>query len=274
MKQLASVLSSDAFHGVRTEAAKALKKVATPAARDALVAGINQPDARARKAVVEGLGAFPHPVAHAALLQQAQQEKNPEILANIIGSWGSRPADPAITAELTRQLASSSYHNMVAAAAIGAFHAQGDATAVPLILAKLRSKADALEFDTRDFSGAMESLAFLARDIKAEQREPVRVFLVEQLSHPKEDLRVAAAQALGTLRDARSLAVLKPLTAVSKPFKDPVREAAEKAMVALSAEQAKPQELKDVWTQMQDLQRKAQEMERQMETMKKKAETR
>ncbi|WP_050023025.1 M1 family aminopeptidase [Verrucomicrobium sp. BvORR034] len=272
VKQIAEVLNKDAFHGVRSEAAKALKQIMTPAARDALVAGLNQPDARARKAVVEALGAYPHPVAHAALLQQAQREKNPEILAQIINTWGARPAEAAITAELTRLMATPSYHNMVAAAVIGAFRAQGDATAVPLILAKLSSKADVLEFDTGDFAAGMDALAFLARDLKAEEREPVRVFLTSHLSHPKEDLRVAAVQGLGTLRDARSLAVLKPLTTVSKPFKDPVRDAAEKAIVTLNAEQPRPLELKDVWTQMQDLQRKAQEMEKQLETMKKKAE--
>ncbi|MEZ0385521.1 MAG: hypothetical protein ACAI34_00540, partial [Verrucomicrobium sp.] len=133
--------------------------------------------------------------------------------------------------------------------------------------------ADALEFPTDAWAQGMESLAFLARDLKPEEREPVRTFLIAQLNASKEQLRVAAAQALGTLRDARSLAVLTPLILVTKSFKDPVREAAEKAITALNAEQAKPQELKAVWTQMQELQRKAQELEKQMEEMKKKAAT-
>ncbi|MEQ1851086.1 MAG: M1 family aminopeptidase [Chthoniobacteraceae bacterium] len=46
-------LNSDAFHGVRSEAAKALKKQNSPASRAALAASLGQPDARVRLAVVE-----------------------------------------------------------------------------------------------------------------------------------------------------------------------------------------------------------------------------
>lgn len=57
--KLARLLKEDAFHAVRSVAAKSLAKIATPAARSALIAGLaDQNDARSRAAVVEALTAI------------------------------------------------------------------------------------------------------------------------------------------------------------------------------------------------------------------------
>jgi aminopeptidase N len=62
--KLARLLKEDAFHAVRSVAAESLAKIATPAARGALIAGLaGQTDARSRAAVVEALTAIPHPEA-------------------------------------------------------------------------------------------------------------------------------------------------------------------------------------------------------------------
>lgn len=268
VKQLGEVLMGDPFHAVRGEAARALKTIATPEARAALAQGLGQEDARARLAVVEALAAFPHPEAQEALWKQSQSEKNPLILAAIIRTWGARPGEERIAAELRRHLASSSHHQSVASAAISALRAQDDAAAVPAILEKLRK--DAGDFPSFTLPQAFDSVAFLARNEK--DREPVRSFLVGYLNHPREELRVAAAKGLGTLRDPKSIALLQPLATRLKLFKDPVREAAEKSIAALEAEQTKTQELKDVWSKLQDLQRKSEEMQREIERAKKKPE--
>ena len=55
---LSDSLSSDSFYGVRAEAAKALGKVKGDVARDALLAGLSQDDARVRKACADALGNF------------------------------------------------------------------------------------------------------------------------------------------------------------------------------------------------------------------------
>ncbi len=268
VKLLAEVLNGDAFHAVRSEAAKALKTIATPEARTALAQGLKQDDARARLSVVEALAAFPHPEAQEALWKQAQSEKNPLILAAIIKTWGARPGDANISAALRKQLASSSHHQTVASAAISALRAQDDATAVPIIIERLRR--DGLDFPTFMLAQAFDAVAFLARNDK--DRDPVRVFLTEYLNHPREDLRVAAAKGLGALRDPKSIAVLQPLATTLKLFKDPVREAAEKSVAALEAEQTKSQELKDVWSKLQDLEKRSEEMNRQIEKSGKKPE--
>jgi aminopeptidase N len=268
VKQLAEVLNHDGFHGVRGEAAKALKVIGTPAARHALTQSTAQPDARVRRDVVEALGAFALPETQEVIWKLSQIEKNPLIQQAIINTWGASPGDAKISAALRKFVEAPSYHEATAVAAINALRAQNDNNAVPLILERL--KRDVLNFPGRSLGDALDSLAFLARHEK--DREPVRAFLVGFLAHPREELRVASAKALGTLRDPKSLAVLQPLAIASRLYKDPVTEAAEKSIAALEAEQTKPQELKDVWTRLQDLQKKTEDLQKQLDRSGKKPE--
>ncbi len=266
--KLAKRLREDGFHGVRAEAAVVLAKVATLEARAALIAGLQgQDDARARKAVVEALAAVPHPEAQAALWQQAQVEKNPEILASIVRSWGARPGDADVAKTLQEVFRRPSFGHQLAAAVAAAWRAQDEASAVPLLLADLR--AQPLAWRTRDQAAALDTLAFLSR--KAADRSEVRAFLVEHLTHPKQELRVAAAKSLGTLRDPRALAVLEPMLAGGGPYADPVREAASASVRALQSEEPAPAELKKLWQEVQQLQKKAETLEKQLADQKQKA---
>ncbi len=267
--KLARLLKEDAFHAVRSEAAKSLAKIATPAARSALIAGLaGQTDARSRAAVVEALTAIPHPEAQKALLTHAETEKNPAILTAIIKSWGSRPGDAAIASALAKHLNSKTYQNTLAAAAISAYRAQDEASAATAILAKLQD--DPLEFRTWDYRNALDAVAFLAR--KQENRDAVRSFLVTHLSNPKEELRSGAAKALGTLRDPKAISVLQAMLPEAGPYADPVREAAAKSLQTLQAEQPGSAELKSLWDQVQQLQKKTEDLQNRLDEAKKKAE--
>lgn len=268
VKLLTAVLNQDDFHGVRGEAAKALKVIGTPAARRALAQSTAQPDARVRRDVVEALGSFALPETQEALWKLSQTEKNPLILAAIIKTWGTQPGDAKIAAALRKFVEMPSYHQTLATAAINALRAQDDTSAAPVVLERL--KRDALSFSSFALPQVLDALAFLARQEK--DREPVRLFLAGYLHHPREELRVAAAKGLGTLRDPKSIALLQPLGTENKLYKDPVTEAAEKSIAALEAELTKPQELKDVWTKLQDLQKKSEDLEKQFERIGKKPE--
>lgn len=256
-------LNKDAFFGVRMEAAKALKAMNTPEARAELARSLTQPDARVRREVVEALGAYAHPEAWTALVRLAATEKNPAVLTALLKTWALRPGDAAISAALRKYLESSTYWNEVAAVAMETLRAQDDGTAAPAILARLQRTP--LEFETWDFAAGMETLAFLARAENHPQRNEIFTFLTKHLSHPKEALRVAAAKSLGVLRDPRALAWLAPLAATAKVYNDPVRTAAEKSITALEAAQAGPQQMKDVWTKLQDLQKRMEELQRQLD---------
>jgi aminopeptidase N len=264
-------LRADEFHAVRAEAASALGSMNTPEARAALIAGLAaQEDARARKAVVEALAAIPHPDAQDALLTHVAEEKNPQIVAVIVRSWGARTADETIAKALAEHFQKPGFANQVAAAVVAAWRAQDDASAAPLILAALRDKP--LDWRTRDHAAALDALAFLSR--KREDRDEAREFLVGRLSHPRPELRAAAAKALGTLRDPRALAVLEPMLPGGGPFTDLVREAASKSVQTLQNEQPAPAELKKLWDELQRLQKKTETLEKQVEDGKKKADAR
>ncbi|HCN28176.1 MAG TPA: hypothetical protein DIT64_05240 [Verrucomicrobiales bacterium] len=266
--KLAKRLTGDAFHAVRAEAASVLAKTATPEARAALVAGLaGQEDARARKAVVEALASIPHPDAQAALLAHAAVEKNPEILSAIVRSWGARPGDAAISKALAEHFEKASFGNQVAAATVAAWRAHDDAAPVPAILAALLTSP--LDWRTRDHAAALDALAFLSR--RQEDRDEVRGFLIEHLTHPRQELRAAAAKALGTLRDPRALAVLEPMMPGGGAFTDPVREAAARSVQTLQNEQPAPAELKKLWDELQQLQKKTETLEKQAGDSKKKA---
>ena len=267
---LKQTLNNDAFFGVREEAAKSLKKIYTPEARGALIASLSQPDARVRMEVVYALAAFSQAEAQEALWKLSETERNPEILAAIIRTWGTRPGDAKISAALRQHLTDKSYHNVVTVAVIDALRAQDDTSAVGSILKILRDSP--LDFPTLSFAKSMDGVAFLARDPKTAGRDDVLAFLSGQLSSPKAGLRSAAAKSLGTLHDPRALALLEPLTKVSKPYNDPVSEAAEGAVQILQTTLEGSKELKNLWDKVQQLEKKSEELEQALEKVKKRAE--
>ena len=136
--KLGKILREDAFHAVRAEAAKALADIAEPEARAALIAGSSgQTDARARRAVVQALAALNTPESQATLWQMAQSEKNPDILASIIESWGARPGDKDVAEALRKHLNGTSYNHALEMAAIRALRAQDDESAAADVLARV-----------------------------------------------------------------------------------------------------------------------------------------
>lgn len=271
ISKLAAHLPNDPFFAVRIEAAEALgKRSAAPEARAALIAALQggDPDARVREAIIKALAAQPHPDAQKALEAHAGTEKNPDLLAAVIQTWGARPADEAISARLRTFLDTPSFNETLAMAAIRAFRAQDDATAVPAILKKLRSAP--LEFRTRDFGEALNALAFLDRE--SEDRESVRAYLVRHLNSPREELRAAAAKALGTLGDPKALAALGPLAGALSREDDPVQKAASASVTRLHSELAGPVELKNLWDEIRRLQKEAAEAKSEVEKLRKRLE--
>ena len=199
-------------------------------------------------------------------MKHSQVEKNPMILAAIIKSWGTRPGVPAITEAILQKIGSQTYQNIIAAAAIQAARDQDEPAYVPAILKKLQD--DTLKFRSRDYTSAMDALAFLAR--RQDSRDQVREFLIQHLSHPKQDLRTAAAKSLGTLRDPKALPVLQAMLPGGGPHSDPVREAAAKSVPLLQAEQTGSAELKNLWEQLQQTQKATEVLRKELDEAQKK----
>jgi aminopeptidase N len=268
--KLGKTLREETFYAVRSEAARALAKIAEPAARAALIAGSSdQTDARVRKTVVQALAALNTTESQEALWKMAQSEKNPDILASIIESWGARPGDAPIAAALRTYLSGTSFNNALQVAAIKSLRAQDDETAVPEVLAKLKALND---LRGRDAGAAFEAVAFLARRPTNIQRDAVREFLAAKLADPRPSWRIASASALGTLRDPKALAVLEPMIAGGNDHIDPVREAAAKSVQDIRAGLESPADLKKLWDRVQQLQKQAEEQQKELETLKKKSQ--
>lgn len=266
--KLGKALREDAFYAVRAEAARALAKIAEPEARAALIAGSSgQTDARARRAVVQALAALNTPESQSTLWQMVQSEKNPDILASIIESWGARPGDKAVAEALRKRLGGTSYHHTVEMAAIRALRAQDDESAVADVLAKLQTLNDLRGWDV---GSAFDALAFLARRPTSTNRNEVRAFLSSKLSDPRSSWRIGAAKALGTLRDPKALAVLEPLLRGDDDRIDPMREAAAKSVQSIRASLESPADLKKLWDRVQQLQKQAEEQQKEIETLQKK----
>jgi aminopeptidase N len=267
--KLSKALREDPFYAVRSEAAKTLAKIAEPEARAALIAGSSgQTDARVRRAVVQALAALNTAEANETLWKMAQDEKNPEILVSIIATWGARPGQPEVAKALRTQLAGTSFNSTLQLAAIRSLRAQDDEAAVPAVLARLQS-LDAIR--GRDVSTAFDAVAFLARRPTNVQRDAVREFLVAKLADPRHDWRVAAAKALGTLRDPKALAVLEPMLAGGTDRADSFREAAAKSAQDIRAGLEAPADLKKLWDRVQQLQKTTEEQQKELEALKKKA---
>jgi aminopeptidase N len=90
---LAKALKADSFSGVRIEAARALRRLATEGSLNALAASLDQPDARVRLAVVEALAEVFHPTAEARLTALLETETNPAIEAAAIRGLGRYAGD-------------------------------------------------------------------------------------------------------------------------------------------------------------------------------------
>ena len=268
--KLGKALREDAFYAVRAEAAKALARIAEPEARAALIAGSNnQPDARVRRTIVQSLAALNTAESQETLWKMAQSEKNPDILASIIETWGARPGDAAVAAELRKQLKATSYNSALQIAAIRTLRAQDDESVVPELLARLQTLND---LRGRDAGIAFDAVAFLARRPTNAQRDAVREFLSTKLTDPRHAWRLASAKALGTLRDPKALAVLEPLLASGNTRIDPVREAAAKSVQDIRAGLESPADLKKLWDRVQQLQKQAEEQQKELETLKKKSQ--
>ncbi len=270
--KLAKILREDAFHAARSEAAKALAKIAEPEARAALIAGsVNQPHAQTRKAVVQALAAINTVESRETLWKMAQSEKNPEILATIIETWGVRPGEPQIVEALRTHLRGSSFNSSLQLAAIKAMRAHDNESAVKEVLARLEAPH---ELRGRDAGIAFDALAFLARRPTNENRDAVRDFLASKLSDPRLDWRIAAAKSLGTLRDPKALGLLDLRLAISGGDRiDPEREAAAKSAQEIRAGLESPADLKNLWDRVQQLQKKAEEQAKEIEALKKKPQT-
>ena len=260
---LKQTLNNDAFHGVRAEAAKALGSQRTEDSLAALVASLEQSDARIRQAVVSGITRSYNDEAHDALDGVVVKEENPDIRANAIRALG-KYSKSGVKALLTKLITMDSYRHRVADAAIAAMRAQDDPGFIEPILKELLDNGG--KFSDRGFASALGSLGFLARN--EEDKTVVRKFIAARVNHPKEAIQTAAIRALGDLGDTQAVAMLESFRG-DDPV-DPVGKAADDAIAKLQAEKKPSASLGTLRGEVSSLQKKLKQLTDQLGAMEKK----
>ena len=192
-------------------------------------------------------------------------EKNPVIQAGAIRALGAY-AKPEVRETLLKFLNSDSYRQRLAEAAIGAIRTQDDTSyLVPLRESLTRREA---ELPTSSFAAGLSTLAFLARN--QEKKDDVREFLTGFVTHKKNQVKLAALAALGTLGDPKAIAVLEKLTTAAKESLE--RQTAEAALAALNAAKKPSDSLRELRNEVLELQKGNRDLRKELDELKKKLE--
>jgi aminopeptidase N len=265
--KLKQALNEDGFHGVRSEAARALRAIHTDEALAALLDSGKQSDARVRRTVVEEAGNFFPATAGEFTRKVAASEKNPEIQAAAIRNLGAY-ASPEIHDLLVQQLDSESYHQTLVGAAISAMRSQDDPDFIAPLLQALKARQPVLP--TRVFASGLGAVAYLARN--EEKKTEVREFLMMQLNRPKKSVQRSAIAALGTLGDPKAIAALQTFATAAKA--NQVQAAAEAAVAMLRAGRKPVDDFKNLRAELTDLQKTNRGLRKDLDDLKKKMEAR
>jgi aminopeptidase N len=201
---LKGVLNNDSSDRVRRNASSALRQIHTNEAFDALADSLRQPDARVRLQVVGDIGGFYRPESLKLTRRILRKEKNPEIVARAIRNL-SQYHDRGTRKLLLQYLATRSYRNGIASAAIEAIHKLDDSFFIEPLQRTLAENER--EFTSRGFARALDTLAYVSRD--EEDKTKVRKFLTGYVNHPKRSIQSGAIRALGTLGDPKAIAVIE-----------------------------------------------------------------
>ena len=258
---LRDVLNEDDRWFVRVEAAKALGRIGTDGAFDALRASLAQKEARARKAVVEAIADFTTPTALTALTNIVSTEKNPDIIGSALGGLANHPTD-ASRQILIAQLDSRSVNEHVFDSAVAAMRQLDD----PAFIAPLRAALDRREADLvgRGLTAALNTLGYLARN--ETDKTAVRQVLLAKTRHLREAVALGAINGLGQLKDPAARSTLAAMAVSAR--NDRFQNAAEAALKALDQDARPASAIPDLRQDMLELQKTNRELREELDRLK------
>jgi aminopeptidase N len=263
--QLKTALNHDPFYGIRVEAAAALASIHSDESLDALLASMEQSDARVRHAVAIALAAFYNPAAYQAETSALAVEKNPDIEAQEIRGLANY-SKPEVRDLLLPLLTTHSYRNSLADAAIAAMRVQDDVSFLAPIRQTLEQRRD--DFTSRGFNNGLDTVAFLARN--EDKKDGVRQFLLNYVNDKNNLVRLGAIRALGALQDPRAIPVLETFANAGK--ESPDQPAAAAALQAIRAARHPADNLQELRDTVLDLQKENRQLRQDLDTLQKKLE--
>lgn len=203
---VARALGAHPFHGVRSTLAGAIGAVGGPKARDVLLEALRrEEDPRVRRAIVDALGQFRDTAVADALVELLKEELPTWHLEGAALAALGRTRDPRAREILTSRLDVDSWNRLVPQRALAGLGATED----PAVLDILLDRASADRPD-RVRAAAALALGRLADAVESTRHAAVER-LVEMCAEPGFRSRLAAIQALGSLRDPRGVGALDRL---------------------------------------------------------------
>jgi len=194
---LARALEQERFWGVKVELAVALGKVKGTVARQALLKGLKETDARVRKACVDGLGKLEANAEIAATLKDVLSKGDPSYAVEgaALAAYARQGQKDAVDV-ITPWLAKTSHQDTLADAALTALGATDD----PAVLDTLLSWTKPEKPRSRR-AAALRGLSQLAKGnrLTDEQRQQIVKTLVAALETDDLASRTTALQALPDL---------------------------------------------------------------------------
>ena len=262
---LKETLNHDPFYGVRLAASQSLRAFQTDEAFEALLASTKQSDARVRRQVASDIARFYRESSLAAERKILAEEKNPDIQASAIISFGAY-AKSEVRPKLLEYLNSDSYRSILADAAISAIRAQDDPAYIDPLRDSLHDREAILPSGV--FSRGLETLSWLGRN--EEKKETVREILTSHVNSLKKRVQLTAITGLGTLGDAKAIAVLETFTGATR--ESPERAAAERSVASLRDARKPSAELSQLRNEVLNLQKENRELRKDFDELKKKLE--
>jgi aminopeptidase N len=197
----------DPFWGVQAESAKALGKVRSKAALEALVECLTVSHPKARRGVVRGLGEFRDEAAAEALLPVLGRDESYYVEAEAAKSLGKTRSPRAFEA-LERALAKDSHNEVIRYMAFEGLGELRDERAVPLCIDWTRYGRP-----PRARQGAVLALGKLAEALGPASAAGQRIFdrLVELLNDPWLQVRLQAVISLQDIGEAKAVPHLEAL---------------------------------------------------------------
>jgi aminopeptidase N len=273
VKALSDALNKDSFWGVRVEVAKQLAKVKLDQSSDALIAGLNDEDARVRRSVVEALSKIKTTQSYDALKQLLEKgDASYYVEASAASALGKmvsanlKDKEDEVLQLLTNVLRERAGWNEVVRS--GAIAGLSQMKSSPVALEVI------LEYSTPSVPQPLRLSAIRALGTISTGQTPSNTeWILEQLEELSGEsfflTQVAVASALGQMETAKAIGVLRSLSEQTPDGR--VRRLAEEAIQKVQKNVGSDQAVKQLREELDQLKRENQELKSRMENLEAKS---
>ncbi|MEX2375185.1 MAG: HEAT repeat domain-containing protein, partial [Dehalococcoidia bacterium] len=240
---------------VRAEVASALGTMKSVAARDALIAGTRERDARTRRAAATALGNFRDAESAAALtrLLEGDGDRSYYVQSAAAAALG-KTLQPGVVETLTGLLGRPAHNDMVTVGALTGLGTSRTAEALSVLLQHIEWGVHQNARRT-----AVTSLGTLYRWLDAADRERVRERVEDLLDDPWLRVQLSAVAALQAMGEPASTSVLR--AAASRALDGRLRRLSRVAVQRIGEAAKKPEEMNALRKQLEELQQANQKLE-------------